>query len=369
MNILLSTELFWPYIGGVERMAQKLIADLSRRGYDFTVLTSHDEADLPDEDSLDGVPIYRFAFRGTLGTADPRMLLRIRKQIASRVHDDKPDLVHIYSVGSNLFYLLPPILKSDVPVVVTLHNEFLAQFNPGADSVLIETLRRSTWVACCSDSVLQSALKCVPELESRSSVIRNGLDLGGFKPGPMPTEPFRLLCLGRLVPQKRIELAILAMRQVVERYSEARLIIAGDGPERSRLEALADANGLGHAVEFLGSVSPSGVPALLDQSTLLLMPSSHEGLPLAAIEAQLVGRPVVATSVGGIPEIVRDEMTGFLVSGEESSAFSDAVLRALDDPGRLVKMGAEARRRALESFGQKKHNDEYQCLYDRLSRR
>jgi len=368
MKILFCSELFWPYIGGVERMSQRLIADLKQRGHEFTVLTSHDEMKLPDQDDLDGVPVYRYCFRKTLSSANPREFLSVRKQIATRLIDDPPDLVHFYAAGSNLFYIYPLVVDSGLPVIVTLHNEIVQQLSATGDSMLIQVLRQSNWVVACSEAVLRGTLEIVPEIEERSSTIRNGFDLGQFEPGPVPTVPPRLLCLSRLVPQKRVHWAIQAMRNVVDRYPDARLKIAGEGPEQERLEELVANYGLGNIVEFLGSVPPGSVPGLLEQSTALLMPSSHEGLPIAAIEAALVGRPIIATDVGGLSEVVKHGESGELVPPDDSSSFSDAVLRLLSDPPRLVEMGAEARRFATESFGQERHNDEYHRLYERFAR-
>ncbi len=154
-----------------------------------------------------------------------------------------------------------------------------------------------------------------------------------------------LLALGRLVPQKGLDLAVQALPAIRASHPKAVLVIAGEGPERERLEALGRARGLADALFLPGRAGD--VAALLEQADVLVHPSRWEGFGLVLLEAMLAARPIVATNVSSIPEIVVDGETGFLVPRNTPGALADAVVRVLDAPGTL---GAAGRARALEHF-------------------
>lgn len=366
MKILFYCETFWPYLGGVQRLGAQLVPDLQRRGYELTVITSHGELDLPDEARLGGATVLRYPFRSVLYDGRPASVLKLRREVEGQVRSSASDLIHLYSIGTGLFFLKDAVRSAGVPVVVTLHNESNLAESRAKSTVLADTLATASWVTACSTSVLKDARDLAPAIRERSSVIRNSVDLGGFVPGPVPMNPPRLLCLGRLVPEKGLDTAVSAMRAVHARFPDVCLDIAGYGPERDRLEALVESHGLGGVVSFLGQVSPGEVPSVIDRSSILLMPSLTEGLPIVAVEAALVGRPIVATAVGGLPEIVKHGVTGLVAEPEDLTGFTDAILGLLDVPERAVAMGHAARQHSQKEFGWPAYCDAYCQLYDRL---
>jgi glycogen(starch) synthase len=173
--------------------------------------------------------------------------------------------------------------------------------------------------------------------------------------------------LGRLSPEKGFDLAIEAFSRIVRQFPRARLTIAGDGVARADLGAQIVKFGLSDSVEFLGWVDPRDVPALINSATLVLMPSRQESLPLVALEAALMARPMVATRVGGLPEVVAHGETGVLVDPENAQSLADAVTFLLRCPERAVQMGKNARRRAQQLFSWKTHVDGYDSLYRKLT--
>jgi glycogen(starch) synthase len=143
-------------------------------------------------------------------------------------------------------------------------------------------------------------------------------------------------------------------------------VLAGDGAARSSLEALAVELGIRNCVEFLGWVSPDRVPALVNGATLVVMPSRREGLPGVALEAALMARPVVATTVGGIPEIVLHQKTGLLVARDDQEALAEAILYLLTHRAVATTFGEAARRRAQEVFNFERYVDAYDALYRKI---
>jgi glycosyltransferase involved in cell wall biosynthesis len=232
--------------------------------------------------------------------------------------------------------------------------------------LLEHILRSASWVAACSQATLEHARRTVPDCALTSSVIYNGLEMPELPRMALPLDPPRILYLGRLADEKGADLAVAAMASLTQLFPSARLVIAGDGPSRRSLELLAAELGVDHAVHFVGWVAPSAVPSLMNMATLLGMPSRTEGFGLVALESALMSRPLVATQVGGLPEIVAHGETGLLVEPEDSHGLAEAVIALLQHPDQATYMGQQARRRVQQLLGLERCVDAYDALCRRL---
>jgi glycogen(starch) synthase len=362
MRILFWSATFWPMIGGVEVLAAQLLPALQERGYEFVVITPKSYSNLPDHTSYHGIPVHRLQFRNSFAQSTLDFVLDTRRQVAKLKQDFAPDLVHINAVSRGDFFHLATNNTCRVPSLVTLHGQWEKEIEP----VVGHTLRRADWIAGCSGAILDRARQLVPEITPRSSIIYNAVEASPFSPEPLPYAAPRILCLGRLAPEKGIDLALAAFASIVTRYPRARLVIAGDGPLRLELQRQAFDCGIANAVDFIGWVAPKAVASLLNTTTVLLMPSRQDSLPLAALEADLMARPIVATNVGGLPEVVAHQETGLLVEKEDIRGLADAVTYLLAHPESTVSMGQAARRRAQTIFGWKRHVEAYDTLYRTL---
>jgi glycogen(starch) synthase len=170
----------------------------------------------------------------------------------------------------------------------------------------------------------------------------------------------------RLVPAKGFDLALTALASIIDRFPNIRLVVAGDGSARSALEQQAADLGLRQVVEFVGWVEPDEVPRLLNTATMVLLPSRREGLPLVAVQAALMARPIVATRVSGLPEVVVHQQTGWLVEKEDSRSLAEAIAFLLEHLETAIQMGQAARRRAQEVFSWRHCVAAYDALYQRL---
>ncbi|HEX6864937.1 MAG TPA: glycosyltransferase family 4 protein [Thermoanaerobaculia bacterium] len=159
-----------------------------------------------------------------------------------------------------------------------------------------------------------------------------------------------LLFVGRLRIRKGVEVLFEALHAVRRTYSGARLLIAGDGEHRAALERKAAELGLGPAVVFLGRCDASRVRGLLAGAAALVVPSTYEGMPLVVLEAMEAGLPVVASRVSGIPEVVEDGRTGWLVPPEDPGALAAALAAAQGNPEEARRRGGEGRQRVDERF-------------------
>jgi glycosyltransferase involved in cell wall biosynthesis len=172
--------------------------------------------------------------------------------------------------------------------------------------------------------------------------------------------------VGRLSPEKDVETLLHAIAIAVRTCPVLRLEVAGDGPCRADLEQLTAELRLGDHVRFLGDVRD--IPALLARASLFALPSLTEGVSLTLLEAMARGLPVVATRVGGNPEVVLDEETGLLVPARSPAELAGAVLRLWRDRGAARRMGLAARRRAEQYFDVRRMVAGYEDLYAQLLR-
>ena len=175
-----------------------------------------------------------------------------------------------------------------------------------------------------------------------------------------------ICCLGRLDKQKGFDIAIDAMALVRDRL-DARMIIAGDGPEDEVLRSQA-ARIEPDPVSFVGPVARDRVPHLLNTATVVAMPSRYEGLPIVALEAAAMARPVVGARVSGLTEAVRHGQTGLLLDKATPVAFAEALVEVLGDPCLATNMGHAGRAWVRREFSIERCTTRYEDLYRRVLR-
>jgi glycosyltransferase involved in cell wall biosynthesis len=194
-------------------------------------------------------------------------------------------------------------------------------------------------------------------------VIPNGVDLDRFERERRPVAG-RIVMLGRLARPKRPELVVRALARMRERHSDAELWLVGDGPLRAEVEAVAGSLGLTGAVRVTGR--REDVPQVLAEAFCAVLASDYEGMPLSVLEAMAAGVPVVATSFGGLDEVIEDGDTGFVVERGSVDALAASLGRLLENRELARLVGAAGRRRAEERFSVQRMVAETAALYDEL---
>ena len=366
MRVLYWTELFWPYIGGVEVLSARLLPALVERGHEVQVLTSHGSLDLPDRELWNGIEVHRVGLQQALAAGDVEQIATARREVAGIKRAFRPDIVHLNVTAGSVYYELRTRRLHPCPLLLSVRLA-LAELAPAQDSILRAAMEAAAWITANSEAIGDDLRRLVPPCADRISVIYNGLEMPALEPAPLPFDPPTIVSLGRLVVDKGFDVAVGAFGRLVERFPHARMVVAGDGPERTALEDQAARLGLATRITFPGWVAPELVPRLMNDATVAVMPSRwREAFGLVALQAALMARPVVATRVGGIPEVVEDGVTGLLVDNEDEGALSDAMCRLLTEGGVARNMGRLGRIRAIEHFSLDAYVDAYDDLYARL---
>lgn len=334
--------------------------------HEVTVVTSHGSLALPDTDQKDGVRIERFPFLATLQHNDLDRFVQICARLSILKRDFAPGVIHINLTDPSVLFHLRTGTSHLAPLLVAIRVA-LTQKEAGLDTLVGKALRLADWVTANSRAMLNGVLQLVPEVGPRSSVIYNGLEMPAMAPAPLPHDQPRLLCLGRLVEDKGFDLAVRALPLIRKRFSSVRLTIAGDGPAQPELRRLAAELGVGDAVDFAGWVTPETVPELLNEATVVVVPSRwEEAFGLVALQAMQMARPVVVTRVGGLPEVVHHEKTGLVVDRESPEAICGAVRELLVHPQLAADMGYAARQDARKRFSLDRYVGEHETLYQTL---
>jgi len=367
MRLLIWASSYGQTTGGGPVLAPLLAAALGRRGHDVTVLTDRRPEHLAPTETRDGVRVYRPLFRRALA-GDVALIPAIRREVAAIKRERRPDLAFIFSSGYGEFFHHVTEGGRPVPLVVGLHDRF-PEACYRADAMVARNLRAAGWVTACSRAVLETARYHLPALIPISSVIHNAL--------PMPDEQAvrpdgavrRLAYVGRLVRQKGVDVLIAAMKLLGDRFPALNLAIAGDGDVRPALEAQAVQLGLGTRIVFVGTLSHDAVYPFLAEADLVVMPSRIESFGLVALEAAQMARPIVASAVDGLPEVIDDGQTGLLVPPDDPAALAQAIAALLDDPQRARALGAAARRRAETLFAWDRYVGSHERLFETMLRR
>jgi glycosyltransferase involved in cell wall biosynthesis len=230
-----------------------------------------------------------------------------------------------------------------LPITLTVH---LAQMSPL--NLALENLGLS-----CADSVIVNSHSVAGEIAARKlavtslRVIPNGVDVERFHPLPKPPADQMILFVGRLVPQKGVDVLLRAFAVVLRKCPGIRLVIAGDGYQRLYLERLSRHLGLPPHVEFVGWQTGMTLTQLYQAAEMVVVPSVYEPFGLVALEAMACGRPAVAARTGGLAEVIADGSTGYLIPPGDYLALAQRMAQLLLEPARAAAMGQAARREAM----------------------
>ena len=198
----------------------------------------------------------------------------------------------------------------------------------------------------------------------------NGIDCRPYSVVPTvqstPDRPLQLVYIGRVAREKGLYETMQGMRLAHELGVDARLIVAGSGPEEPRLRRYAQALGIAPRVCFVGPIFGNDKVKLLFGADVMVLPSYSEGLPYALLEAMAAGVPVIATPVGAIPDVVSDGIHGYLVPPRDGKAIAEALAMLSSDREKVAWMSRACRRRVRAAFSIERLAQEFSYHYARL---
>ena len=352
--------------GGAERVIAPLCTGIDRGRYIPVVglLTCGGpfEADL----KAGGVEVVRFNKSHVLDFA-------VVPRIARFIREREVGVVHTHLFSANMWGRLAARLAGR-PVVV-VHEQSVDPWKSAVHFAIDRFLLRWT------DAVIpvSNAVKVYYQEKLRRGngifeVVYNGVNYGRFASATADGKKRELLgiprshrvlgAIGRLVPQKGLDVLLAAFAAVSRSFGEASCVILGEGPLKEEMEKRVEQLGLSGKVFFVGP--RLDIQDWLAEFDIVVTASRYEGLSLALAEAMAAGKPVVATAVGGNAELVVDGETGFIVPPEDAGALSAAILNLLGDPGMIASMGERGRRRVRDGFTEERMARKVQAVYDRL---
>ncbi len=366
MRILFHCVYFPPEVGGLESHVYYLARALVRLGHVVRVVTSRSLPGLASEEEMDGIRVYRtwFPARNPPGwTAHALGSVPLTRKLARQA-----DILHAQDFPS----VVPGVAgrwASGAPLVATFHtSHFLVRAQkPHWKPVLRALVRAPDHALAASREIAEVAESLAPGV--RVEALANGVETELFRPLE-PTIPRsgrpRIVVPRRLFPKNGVEYFVRALPLIVEQV-DAEALVIGDGPERDRLEALAGELGVGERIRFLGKRPHSEMPGLLCSGDLAVIPSLMEATSVAGLEAMACGIPVAASRVGGLPEIVDDEVGGLFDAGAPGDLAR--VVVGLLKGGDLEVRGARARSRVEANWSNQRLAHRHLMIYGELLRK
>ncbi len=335
------------------------VADRGLRARGWETLLAFGSVE-PDEAEVDlgaiDLPVERI--RAMHRAIDPIADARAAGSLARIIHRYRPDVIHTHLSKAGLLGRAVALASSRAIRVHTFHGTVFGGYFGSAASggiVRIERFlgRRTHALVALSDRQQAELVTFGIAPEGRIHVVPLGLPLERFARSRsdearraarahlgIPLDVVVVLAIGRLVPIKRLDRLVDAMSLVAPILPDVRLYLVGDGAEREALIARVVGAGLTDRVVFAGWSSDS--PRWYAAADVVALTSDREGTPLALIEAAAAGRPVVATDVGGVADVVVDGQTGFVVAADDVAAFADRIVRLVREPELRQAMGQDA---------------------------
>jgi glycosyltransferase involved in cell wall biosynthesis len=354
--------------GGAEIATQNLAAALSSRGHDIAIVdTLYGQRAASGRTRLFQGPVWSVRI-GDL--RQERLPLAQFWNIVSRF---KPDVL---SVQCPSWAQAAPVIGTLAlgphwRLAVALHGtELLEEAESRTSPWLDRLFCAAAAVTTVSESLRQDFAARYPAMAGKIRVIPNGLEPHWFMHPASPqawADPRYVLYAGRLDPVKGLDILLHAWKRIHTPARQVELWLAGAGAEEERLRALALSLGVADHVRFVGQVTRQELPALFSSAALVVLPSRYEGLPLVALEAGACGAVCIGTRVGGIPEVICDGITGFVVSPESPVALAEALERGLRLTSEVRRrMGTAARLRISRQFTQAQSVAAYERLFGSL---
>ena len=398
LRVCLLTETYHPVTGGGETQARALAEGLRARGAEVSLITRRSDPALPAHEMLGGVAVHRIAPAGSGHLRKWGLVLTALLALVRQRREYDVILVCGYRVLGLPAMLVsratrkPCVLKADSQGELSgrffaaglsrfrlRHDRFPVSFLIRLRNRLFRRAERFVAIS----AVIEDECRAAGIPPGRIARIPNSVDTGLFHPiDNNQRQPFRerldlpqgrsiAVFTGRLVTTKGLPSLLRAWKQVISTHPDALLVLVGSGGLdmhncEGELRAYVEANDLAASVLFAGSVT--SVHEYLQAADLFVFPSEREAFGISIIEAMACALPIVTTAVDGIRDVIRPGIDALTVPPCDDEALAAAIVRALENGAESGKLGAAARRRAVEAFGTHQVVEAYHTLLTGLLR-
>ncbi len=307
-----------------------------------------------------------FSPRAALGF--PGFLLAFARAVSSAVRRFQPDLIHAHWWFPGGWFAS----RARRPYLITCHGSDVRLLDRGAlvRAAARRVFRRAAGVTAVSDFLAQDIRRQLPDLE-QPMVTPMPLDVARFvRSSEAPkAQPPQVLYAGNLVPSKGVDVLLRALAELEQRGVACQLKILGEGPARKELQALAEHLGIASLVTWSSFVSQTTMPSEYAAATVTVLPSrgQAEGLGLTLVEALLAGSAVVGTAAGGIPEVVRHEVTGLIARDGDATDLASQIQRLLTDIRLRERLTRAGKDHALRTYAPEPTISRFLDIYHALA--
>ncbi|NOZ64410.1 MAG: glycosyltransferase [Caldiserica bacterium] len=341
-------------VGGTERHLYNLLHGLDKSRFLPRVICTWKLGRIGRKLREEGYTIEKLGFHKGY---DPRIALKLGRIMA----EWKPHILHTYLFG---FHLLPgiPARWRKVPLTISSRRE-IGEWKKFYHWWIT---RAGNWftdyTVACSQEVKRYTIKKEGLPEERIEVIYNGINLEDFSFQALSNKRKKKVgVIANFYPEKGQRFFLEAVPHIKREFPETEFILAGEGEKRKAMENLCKEMGIDGMVKFLGLCED--IPAILSSLQVLVIPSVREGLPNVLLEALSTGTPVVATRVGGIPEVIRQGEEGILIPPGDPMSIKQAVCFLLSHPEKAREMGRKGRKLAENRFSLQRMLQDYEGMY------
>lgn len=349
-------------------LAARLVRSLGD-SYRFVFACLDDVGTLGEQLREEGYPLETIGRRPGIDFAAMRRLARFWQR-------ENVKLVHAHQYTPFFYAMAARGLKSGPPVLFTEHGRFHPDYRRWKRVAFNRLLlRKGDRVVAVGQSVKEALVRYEGLGPERVEVIYNGVDPAAFTLAEndrdrvraelgVAGDDFVLLQVARLDALKDHATAVRTLERVVRKYPDVRLVLVGDGPQRGAIEREIASRGVAPWVRLLGQ--RHDLPQLYRAADAFFLTSVSEGIPVTVLEAMAAGLPVIATGVGGLPEIVAPEETGLLAAAGDDAALAAHVGRLARDPGAARRLGEAGRKRLEAGFTQSRMHAAYARRYEEM---
>lgn len=342
-------------IGGAEKQLFELVTRLDVERFEPMVCSLKPSGPVGEALQARGIPFFSLDMPDAGGLRGMAVTMRSVYRLLMLVAALSPDILHTFLFRANQIGRFVALVQGTPVICAVRTQEMEKQFHHTCDS---KTSFMVDHYTANSEGVREFTITKSRLKPENITTIANGIDMEPFRGSRCDSELKKSLGLapehrvitavGRLRKEKGYPFLLTAFKGVVEEWPDTRLLIAGEGEEEASLKQHARELGIAEKIVFAGL--RTDIPAILALSEIFVLSSLWEGMPNAVLEAMAAGRPVVATRVGGVPELVVEGETGLTVPPSDAAALRQALLSMLKDSERARLMGEKGRERAEKHF-------------------